>query len=195
MPQFVQSSTNVFRRFAVDLAKMKEFYGEVLGLQPLPTINMPGGGQMTRFHVGTSEIKLQPAATEAKALNGGVKDFTGLRVLTFFFPEEAALTARFKEHGMTLPEFHKNTGTANSTALVKDPSNQWVELVVVPGAPAATFDRLEVGLTVTDLEKSRAFYREFVGLEELEPVADAVLGVTRYPYRLGTTTINLWSAR
>ena len=194
VPQFVQSSTNVFRRFAVDLAKMKEFYGEVLGLQPLPTINMPGGGQMTRFHAGTSEIKLQAAATEAKALTGGVKDFTGLRVLTFFFPEEAALTARFKEHGMTPPEFHKNTGTANSTALVKDPSNQWVELVVVPGAPAATFDRLEVGLTVTDLEKSRAFYREFVGLEELKPVADAVLGVTRYPYRLGTTTINLWSA-
>jgi len=32
-PRFTQASTNVFRRFAVDLAKMKEFYGDVLELQ------------------------------------------------------------------------------------------------------------------------------------------------------------------
>ena len=65
-PQFVQASTNVFRRFSVDLAKMKEFYGDVLGLAPLPTLNMPGGGQMTRFHAGTSEIKLQPSPGESQ---------------------------------------------------------------------------------------------------------------------------------
>ena len=192
-PQFVQSAPNVFRRFAVDLAKMKEFYGDVLGLQPLPAINMPGGGQMTRFRVGVSEIKLQPTASEAQAPSGGVKEVVGLRVLTFFFPEEAALTARFKAHGMPAPEFHKASGTTASAAMVKDPSAQWVELVVVPGAPAATFDKLEVGLTVTDVEKSRAFYREFIGLEELTPVADAALGVTKYRYRLGTTTINVWA--
>jgi catechol 2,3-dioxygenase-like lactoylglutathione lyase family enzyme len=152
---------------------------------------MPGGGQMTRFHVGTTEVKLQPSPSEAQAPTGGVKDVVGLRVLTFFFPDEAGLSARFKEHGMPPPEFHKASGTT-SRAMVKDPSGQWVELVVVPGAPAATFNNIEVGLTVTDLEKSRAFYREFVGLEELPPVADASLGVTKYPFRLGTTTINVW---
>jgi catechol-2,3-dioxygenase len=52
---------------------------------------------------------------------------------------------------------------------------------------------MEVGLTVTDLEKSRAFYREFVGLEELPPVKDALLGVTKYPFRHGETTVNVWS--
>jgi catechol 2,3-dioxygenase-like lactoylglutathione lyase family enzyme len=50
-----------------------------------------------------------------------------------------------------------------------------------------------VGLTVTDLEKSRAFYRDFVGLEELPPVKDTLLGVTKYPFRHGTTTVNVWS--
>ena len=64
---FTQPVPNVFRRFAVDLAKMKEFYGDVLGLKPLPTLNMPGGGQMTRFHAGASEIKLQPSAAESQA--------------------------------------------------------------------------------------------------------------------------------
>ena len=51
-PVFTQQATNVFRRFAVDLAKMKEFYGDVLGLKALPTLNMAGGSQMTRFHAG-----------------------------------------------------------------------------------------------------------------------------------------------
>ena len=192
-PVFVQASTNVFRRFSVDLAKIKEFYGDVLGLAPLPTLNMPGGGQMTRFHVGTSEIKLQPAPAESSVTHPAIADGIGLRVFTFFFPDEAALSARFRAHGLPAPEFASTAGSTARTAMVRDPSGQWVELVVKPGAPAATLDALEVGLTVTNLEKSRAFYRDFVGLDELPPVADARLGVTRYPYRLGTTTINVYS--
>jgi len=194
-PVFTQPVPNVFRRFAVDLAKMKEFYGDVLGLKPLPTLNMPGGGQMTRFHAGASEIKLQASAAESQAPTGGVRDVTGLRVLTFFFPDEAALTARFKEHGLPAPEFRNRTTSAGTTraAMVRDPSNQWVEAVVVPGAPAEAYDRLEIGLTVADVETSRAFYRGFVGLEELKPVEDALIGATKYPFRMGTTTINVWS--
>jgi catechol 2,3-dioxygenase-like lactoylglutathione lyase family enzyme len=194
-PVFTQAVPNVFRRFAVDLAKMKEFYGDVLGLEPLPTLNMPGGGQMTRFHAGASEIKLQASAGETQAPAGGVRDATGLRVLTFFFPDEAALAARFKEHGYPAPEFRNRTtssGTAR-VAMVRDPSHQWVEAVVVPGAPAETYERLEIGLTVADVETSRAFYRGFVGLEELKPVEDPLLGATKYPFRMGTTTINVWS--
>jgi catechol 2,3-dioxygenase-like lactoylglutathione lyase family enzyme len=68
-----------------------------------------------------------------------------------------------------------------------------VELVVVPDAPAGIFDRIEVGITVTDLEKSRAFYRRFVGLEELPPIHDPLIGATRHPFRHGTTTVNLWT--
>jgi len=191
-PRFAQASTNVFRRFAVDLAKMTEFYGDVLGLAALPTLNMPGGGQMTRFHAGTTEVKLQPSAAETKAPQGAIRDVIGLRVLTFFFPDQAAVTARFTTHGLPPPDFHKAAGTT-STAMVKDPSGQWVELVVTPGAPAATFEKIEIGLTVSDLEKSRAFYRDFVGLDEIQPVLDAQLGATKYPFRLGTTTINVWS--
>jgi catechol 2,3-dioxygenase-like lactoylglutathione lyase family enzyme len=193
LPRFTQASTNVFRRFAVDLAKMKEFYGDVLGLGALPAIGMPGGGQMTRFHAGTTEVKLQPSVAESQAPSGAIRDVIGLRVLTFFFPDQAALAARFREHGLPSPDFHKAGGATTSRAMVKDPSGQWVELVVMPGAPPATFDRIEIGLTVSDLDKSRAFYRDFVGLDELPPVKDTELGVTKYPFRLGTTTINVWS--
>ena len=187
-----QPSMNVFRRFTVDRAKVLEFYGDVLGLKPLPPIGMAGGNQMSRFQVGTSEIKLTGATPGRQDKSGAVRDTTGLRVFTFFFPDEAALTARFTAHGLPAPAFVAREGGTRG-AMVLDPDNQWVELVVSPGAPAETFSRFEVGLTVSDLDRSRAFYRDFVGLEERQPTQSALLGTTKYPFRHGTMTINLWS--
>lgn len=190
-PVLWQPSMNVFRRFAVDRAKMVEFYGQVLGLRPLPSIGLGGGNQMTRFQVGTSEIKLTTVVQGRQYGTGGIRELAGLRVLTFFFPDEPALSARFAQYGYQAPSFR--AVDSGRRALVTDPDGQWVELVVLPNAPPDTFDRIEVGLTVRDLEKSRAFYRSFVGLQELPPVSDALLQTTKYPFRHGTTTINLWS--
>ena len=192
-PLLWQPSMNVFRRFSVDRAKMIEFYGEVLGLEALPTFNLGGGSQMTRFLVGTSEIKLTTTVPGRQYQAGPIDEVIGLRLLTFFFPDEAALVARFAAHGYPAPEFHGARGGTARAALVQDADGQWVELVVVPDAAAEVFDRIEVGVTVTDLERSRAFYRRFVGLEELPPVHDTLLGTTRHPFRHGTTTVNLWT--
>ena len=187
-----QPSMNVFRRFTVDRAKMLEFYGDVLGLKPLPPIGMAGGNQMSRFQVGTSEIKLTGATPGRQDKSGAVRDTTGLRVFTFFFPDEAAQTARFIAHGYPAPVFRPREGGTRG-AMVLDPDSQWVELVIALGAPQETYSQLEVGLTVSDLERSRAFYREFVGLDELKPVESALVGTTKYPFRHGTTTVNVWS--
>jgi catechol 2,3-dioxygenase-like lactoylglutathione lyase family enzyme len=187
-----QPSMNVFRRFAADRAAMVGFYGDVLALKPLRAIALGGGNEMVRFQVGTSEIKLQATSAAARFPSGSVSDVVGLRVFTIFFPDENALTQRFTTHGYPAPVFRARTGGGRA-ALVQDPERQWIELVVMPGAPPATFDRFEVGLTVSNLEASRAFYRNFVGLEELLPVEDALLGVTKYPFRHGTMTVNVWS--
>jgi catechol-2,3-dioxygenase len=186
-----QPSMNVFRRFSTDAASMTGFYGEVLGLKALPPLRMPGGGTMILFQVGSGQVKLQATPAAKDYASGPVKEVSGLRVFTFFFPDERSLTARFVEHGYPPPQFQ---ATPNGRrAMVLDPENQWVELVVIPGAAASVYQSMEVGLTVTDLEKSRAFYRDFVGLEELPPVKDALLGVTKYPFRHGETTVNVWS--
>jgi catechol-2,3-dioxygenase len=121
-----------------------------------------------------------------------VKAVTGLRVFTFFVPDEAALAVRFAAKGYPVPAFAARAA-GGRVAMVQDPEKQWVELVALPGAPAETFERMEVGLTVADIDKSRAFYRSFIGLEELPPVQDAHLGATRYPFRHGTMTVNVWS--
>ena len=187
-----QPSMNVFRRFAGDPARMARYYGEVLGLKQLPSLNMPGGGQMMLFQIGTAQVKLQATAAASEFKTGAVREVTGLRVFTFFVPDEAAITARFVQNGYLAPVFKSGRGNRR-VAMVLDPADQWVELVVVPGASADVYQSFEVGLTVSDLAKSRAFYREFVGLEELPPVEDALLGTTRYPYRHGTTTVNVWT--
>ena len=186
-----QPSMNVFRRFAVEPAKMVSYYGEVLGLKALPSIKL-AGGEMIQFGVGTTQVKLQFTAAAGEFKTGPVKEVTGLRVFTFFYPDEAAVTARFVEHGYPAPSFSPGRG-GKRMAMVLEPADQWVELVIVAGASKEVYESIELGMTVSDLDRSRAFYRDFVGLDELPPVQDPRLGVTRYSYRHGTTTVTLWS--
>jgi catechol 2,3-dioxygenase-like lactoylglutathione lyase family enzyme len=194
-PQFVQGSMNVYRRFAPEVRdRMIEFYEKVLGLKPLQPINLGGGQQMILFGIGGGQIKLASGLKEGRQYHvGGVKDATGIRLYTLFFPDEAALKERFQAAGYPAPVF-KDAGDGRRAALVFDPGGFTLELVVVPNAPPETYANVEVGINVTDLQRSGVFYRDFAGLDELPPVRDAVLGVTKHPYRHGATTIDLWSA-
>jgi catechol-2,3-dioxygenase len=184
---------NVFRRFEVPAEKMFEFYGQVLGFQQLSTINLGTGAGVARFQAGAQELKLTRRVGDRQYSSGGVDAATGLRLLTFHFADEQALARRFAEHGYPAPQFGPTAGTNRRSALVTDPDGQAVELVVIPNASAEQLAAIEVGLTVADVEKSRAFYRGFVGLEELPPAADSRFGVTKYSYRHGATTISLRS--
>jgi catechol 2,3-dioxygenase-like lactoylglutathione lyase family enzyme len=55
------------------------------------------------------------------------------------------------------------------------------------------YREIEVGVTVSDLEASRAFYRDFAGLEELPPVHDPLFDTMKYSFRHGATTVSLRS--
>ena len=182
-----QDSVNVFRRFSIERAKDLEFYGEVIGLQSLNGLNMPGGGQMSLFHIGTSQFKFTTAGNRTEPA-GPVLDVTGLRVFTYFCADEAAVTKAFTSHGYPAPQF---TGPAgHRRAMATDPDGQWVELIV-GGDPS----HFEIGASVSNVERSRAFYREFVGLEEL-PSVDGTFGKT-YRFKLGNHSaniLNLWAA-
>jgi len=193
-PLFSQGSMNVYRRFAPDVrAKMLEFYEKALALRPLQPINLGGGQQMILFGIGTGQIKLASGLKQGRQYQGGaVNAATGIRVITLRFPDEAAVTARLQALGYAAPVF-KDTGHGTRAAVVQDPGGFNVQLMIEPNAPAATYAGVEVGINVANLERSRAFYREFVGLDELPAVKDNTLGVTKYPYRHGETTVSLWS--
>lgn len=194
-PEFRQDSLNVFRRFpAEDRQKMVDFYEKVLALEPLQPIQLNATTQIILFHVGrTGQIKLAAGLQEGRRYHpGGIAEATGIRLYTLRYPDEAALAARFTANGYAAPRF-TDIGEGRKAALVRDPAGFTLQLIVEPGASSRT-NGVEVGINVSDLERSRAFYRDFAGLEELPPVEDAFLGVTRYPFRHGETTINLWSA-
>ena len=196
MPVFAQGSMNIFRRFSPDIRdKMVEFYNQVLGLPALTPINLGRGQQMLLFKVGTGQIKLASGLNAGRQYHprGAVNDVTGLRLITLTFPDEAALVQAFKAHGYAAPVF-KEIGGGKRAALVKDPGGFNVELVVAQNASPEAYGSVTVGINVSSLERSKAFYRDFVGLDELPPVKDPVLGVTVHPFRHGTTTIDLWSA-
>jgi len=183
-----QDSVNVFRRFSADREKVLAFYADAVGLETAPTLNMPGGGQMSQFHIGTSLFKFTSTAAGRQDKSGPVLDVTGLRVFTYFYADEAAVTRAFTSHGYPAPAF---TGPAgHRRAMVTDPDGQWVELAV-GGDPA----HFEIGATVSDLARSRMFYREFVGLDELPSVTSAFGKTLRFA--LGpksANVLNLWAA-
>jgi catechol 2,3-dioxygenase-like lactoylglutathione lyase family enzyme len=187
-----QPSMNVFRRFDVPAEKMFEFYGGALGFQQLSTFAVGNGG-VARFQAGAQELKLTRRVADRLYEPGGVAAATGLRLLTFVFADEQALLQRFEQLGLAAPQFAQLAGDGRRTALVLDPDGQAVELVIAPDATQEMLRSIEVGLTVADLERSRAFYRTFVGLEELPPAHDARFDTMKYSFRHGATTISLRS--
>ncbi len=191
-PVLWQPSMNVFRRHAADADAMFAFYGDVLGFEQLETLTPGGTGGVARFQAGASELKLTSRVEDRDYAAGGVRDATGLRLLTFFFRDEAALTQRFTASGRPAPEF-ADAGDGRRRALVDDPDGQPVELVVVPDADPAVYEQVEIGLTVSDLEASRAFYRDFVGLEPLEPAHDPFFETVKHAFRHGSTIVSLRS--
>ena len=79
-------------------------------------------------------------------------------------------TTLLRNTGSPVPEFQPVRGSTTRVALTTDPDGQPVELIVVPNATTETLAQIEIGLTVADIERSRTFYREFIGLEEQPPV-------------------------
>jgi catechol 2,3-dioxygenase-like lactoylglutathione lyase family enzyme len=190
-PRFAQGALNVYRRFEpAQTAKMVDFYHKVLALRPLQPIQLDPSQQIILFAIGKGQIKLAPGLKSDRHYHlGGVHEGTGIRLFALTYADDRALAARFREAGYPAPTF-RELGDGRRAALVQDPAGFTLELIVDPDGAASGVD---VGINVANLEKSRAFYRSFVGLEELPPMRDGVLGVTKYPFRHGETTISLWS--
>jgi len=191
-PVFTLDAMNVFRRFEPrHTAKMVEFYHKVLGLRPLDPVQLDENQQIILFGVGKGQIKLAAGLKEGRQHHlGDLHGVTGIRTLGLTYADGEELAARFREAGYAAPEF-RDIGNGRKAALVEDPAGFRIALTIAPDAE--DHPGVEVGVNVSDLERSRAFYRTFVGLEELAPVEDPLLGVTKYPFRLGETTISLWS--
>ena len=118
---------HVFRRHSVEAERQFEFYSDVLGFARVGNI-----GAVGRVQTGASEFKLQKRPADSPYIPGGPRAATGFRLVGLYFADEAALAARFKQHGLPAPEFRAVPGSKTRVALADDPDGQPVELIVVP---------------------------------------------------------------
>ncbi len=86
-------------------ARRVEFCGGVLGFKQLSTLNVGNGGGVARFQAGCAGAEARRAASPTACyLPAACASATGLRLLTFYFADEAALTADASvQHGLPAP--------------------------------------------------------------------------------------------
>lgn len=191
-PVIWMPAMNPFRRYAADdPGSIFDFYSDVLGHERLTEYDVGGATGVMRIRAGASELKFTGDTEGQQYQVGGIDNATGIRLWTFFYSDKAALTKRFIDAGLAAPRFELLGETGQQSAIVKDPEGELVQLIITGDPVGTTYDEIEIGLTVSDLDASRTFYRDFVGLEELEPVYDPVFDTMKYSYRNGATTVSL----
>lgn len=114
-----------------NIEMMMTFYGETLGLELEGTIPMPGGGQMNRFKVGDSIIKVietdpKPAV---EAAPGGIRGATGYRYWTITVGNLKDCVDRAEAAGSTVVVAAKEVRPGITIAIIADPDGNWVELL------------------------------------------------------------------
>jgi catechol 2,3-dioxygenase-like lactoylglutathione lyase family enzyme len=193
---FTQDSMNVFRRFPRDKTEeMVKFYTEALALRSLNPIQLTSSQQMILTGVGSGQIKLSAGQQGNRKydLEGGYAGGTGIRFLMLSYPDHEVVQQRFRDAGLAEPEFVQREDGFRQ-ALVKDPGGFDIVILTRRGLQDHSDAGVGVGIAVSDLPESRAFYRDFVGLDELDPVPAPVLGTTLHPYRHKETTLFLYEA-
>jgi catechol 2,3-dioxygenase-like lactoylglutathione lyase family enzyme len=191
---FRQDSMNVFRRFPREKTEeMVRFYTGALALRPLSPIQLTASQQMILTGVGSGQIKLSAGQQGNRRydLAGGVAGGTGVRFFLLSYPSPAIVRERFREAGFAEPEFVQRED-GYQQALVEDPGGFPIVILAREGLKDHSDDGVGIGINVSDLAASRAFYRDFAGLDELDPVEAEVLGTTLYPYRHKETRIFLY---
>jgi catechol 2,3-dioxygenase-like lactoylglutathione lyase family enzyme len=174
-----------------DSDKARQFYGKVMGY-PEEEPATSGSGTQYRFRVGGQLIKLMDLpdkpATNPSEMYAGI----GYRVLAIFVDDLPGLRERILAtgKGVTEPEIVLGKLTIS---FAKDADGNMLELIGLPEPRGdSLLDRVQVGLTVADAERSRQFYGEVLGLSE-HPQMAMPEGLTRYAFSAGTTTIKFWS--
>lgn len=115
----------------VDADASLAFYRDVLGLEPVGEVPMPGGGTMHRLQCGTSVIKIVAAAKAppATAPPGGIQGATGYRYWTMSVSNVTELVDECSNAGrkVVVPVTELRPGT--TIAIVEDPDGNWVEFL------------------------------------------------------------------
>ena len=174
------------------------FYRDVLGFSEIAPLPMGELGAMKRIQVGGHVLKLYDFKNAPEACEGGTEKAIGMRLLAFLLDDLEAVLARFDAHKLPYRRLPLPDDRPFKVAFANDADGNALELVGL-GKPAGDKlkARMQIGLTVGDVARSRHFYGQLLGLrEEPEmklPKSMGVVGNVRYGFVAGATTIKFWS--
>jgi glyoxylase I family protein len=183
---------------SLDVAAARAFYQEVMGLQVLPATSMGKTGTTSRLRVGNHVLKLFDFATPPEQSEGGTDKANGIRLLAFILDDLDAVLARMDALGHPYRKLAMPDNAPFRVAFANDADGNALELVGLakPAGDRLTA-RVQIGLTVSDIARTRHFYGELLGLKEEPemklPRSMGVVGDTRYGFLAGKTTIKFWS--
>jgi catechol 2,3-dioxygenase-like lactoylglutathione lyase family enzyme len=179
-----------------DIHAAHTFYRDVLGFTELPALSMGELGSMQRLRAGGHVLKLYDFTRAPEGVAGGTDQAIGMRLLAFIFADLDAVLARMDAKGHNYQRLQLPENAPFRVAFSSDPDGNALELVGLNNAPDGFQPRLQIGLTVADIQRSRRFYGEVLGLKEEPemklPTSMNTVGNVRYGFVLGNTTIKFW---
>jgi glyoxylase I family protein len=181
----------------LDLTAAKAFYRDLMGFEELPGLSMGEIGRMARLRAGNHVIKLYDFSRPAERVEGGTDKANGMRLLAFILDDFEGVIARLEAQGHKYNALSLPDSSTLRVAFTSDADGNALELVGLKSSPTRGWKtRMQVGLTVADVQRSRQFYGELLGLKEEPemklPASMGTVGNVRYGFQLGTTTIKFW---
>jgi len=174
-----------------DASKARGFYREILGFREEEPRSFGADAVQYRFRAGQQLIKLMDLPQKPDSHPSGIYDRIGYRVIAVLVDDLPALRKRIHATGRGTTEPRAIVGDL-AISFAKDADGNMLELIGLPEPQGDDLaDRLQIGLTVGDVEKSRDFYGRVLELTE-QPRLEMGKGLTRYAFSAGSTTLKFW---
>lgn len=149
------------------------------------------GTQRASLKLGAQSLEFFAPEPPPPRHPGALYAGTGIRVLGVLLDDLDGVCARLAARGHRIASAPALPGSW-PIRFVRDPEGNMLELIGLPDSRRAeALDRVQIGLTVADADRSRRFYGERLGLPE-HPARPMGEGMTRHAFSVGDTTLKFW---
>jgi catechol 2,3-dioxygenase-like lactoylglutathione lyase family enzyme len=150
------------------------------------------GTRRASVKVGAQSLELFAPTPSPARHSGALYAGTGIRVLALLLDDLDEACTRLVGAGRRIASAPPLPGSW-PIRFVRDPDGNMLELIGLPDpARSVALDRVQIGLTVRNVARSRHFYGELLGLSE-QPALAMGEGMTRHAFSIGESTLKFWS--
>lgn len=176
---------------ATDIRKTEIFYGDILGLERIEDVKLPGNRTMLRYLVGKTELKFIVGKNDHIKNGDGLFDSRGIRQMTILLPMEKkeVIFKRMKAIGLSAPSLtmEKMNTISFSRGLFNDYDGNHIEILFVNNDSLDfVIGKTHIGLGVSDMNAMGEFLDKILGFETVEGY-----GSLRR-YNMGLTQVKFW---